>query len=629
MENIYVNLVKIINKKIVNEHNLSFIHKEGFVLLNKAGYYFFEKRKKNEKKHYPDLYIKEDLYEEFHRLELDDTNVQKTRDLFLNFPKQQRNSKEFNELNNVFNKIMVKNTYFIDLFNLLLKEQKKDEQRKIKAEKKQNEPAFEKDHKSAQKIEHYPDLFPIARKLKRKIYFFIGPTNSGKTYNALNKLLEFKEGVYLAPLRLLALEGQEEIEKRGEPCSFITGEEKDIKDEAKFIAQTIETFNFNKEIEAVLIDEIQMISDVYRGWAWTQAFVGAPARNIILTGSLDSLDLIKTLAKLLGDELEIINLNRFTLLEVLDEPVLSNKQGIDQLDDHTAIIVFSRKNVFYFKKLFDQENIKTSIIYGKLSPEVRREEARKFREGETKILISTDAIGMGLNLPIKHVIFGEVEKFNGKEVVELTPSEVKQIAGRAGRYLKFDVGHVSAINEEDIFFIRKNLNIQTTLQKIVYVKPTFDQIIKISKDINSTSLTKIYKKFDSLIEKEKNIYKSTDIDQLMDVLFLLDRTSISLENKIKFSMLPIDTSIKEYISIFANWLQVFEANGFISAKKFFYVPSNTFIKHDDYLQNAEKNINILTVYMWLSQQFPHFAPEYETAKKIKNDMNNYIIKFLE
>ena len=160
----------------------------------------------------------------------------------------------------------------------------------------------------------YKDLFPLARSLKRTIKFYVGPTNSGKTWNAINELVSCNSGVYLAPLRLLALEGQEEITNRGHNCSFLTGEEREILEDARFIAQTIETFDFTRKVGAVLIDEIQMLADPARGWAWTQAIVGAPSEIIILTGNLESLDLVKFIVESLGDTLEVIELSRHTTL---------------------------------------------------------------------------------------------------------------------------------------------------------------------------------------------------------------------------------------------------------------------------------------------------------------------------
>ena len=128
-------------------------------------------------------------------------------------------------------------------------------------------------------LNEYKDFFSVAREQRRKHVFFVGPTNSGKSYRGFNELVLGESGAYLSPLRLLALEGQEEIEKRGKECSLLTGEEMEIKAGARFMASTIEMANLDKWIDCVLIDEVQIILDKNRGWAWSQAIVGIPAKK--------------------------------------------------------------------------------------------------------------------------------------------------------------------------------------------------------------------------------------------------------------------------------------------------------------------------------------------------------------
>jgi ATP-dependent RNA helicase SUPV3L1/SUV3 len=139
----------------------------------------------------------------------------------------------------------------------------------------------------------YRDYFPRARALQRELVLYAGPTNSGKTWRALNDLVAGESGAYLAPLRLLALEGQEEIEKRGRVASFVTGEERDIREGASFVASTIEMMDTQRVVDAVVIDEIQLLTDEDRGWAWCQALVGAPAKRVIMTGSPDCIPLVR------------------------------------------------------------------------------------------------------------------------------------------------------------------------------------------------------------------------------------------------------------------------------------------------------------------------------------------------
>ncbi len=147
----------------------------------------------------------------------------------------------------------------------------------------------------AKTIRDFKNLFPLARELKRKIVFHVGPTNSGKTYTALKQLEEATTGYYLAPLRLLALEGYENLKSAGVGVSLITGEEEIIDEESTHISSTIEMMNGSVDVDVCVIDEIQMISDRDRGWAWANALMGVPAKKVILTGSCNALSAVEDL----------------------------------------------------------------------------------------------------------------------------------------------------------------------------------------------------------------------------------------------------------------------------------------------------------------------------------------------
>ncbi|MEA3419414.1 MAG: DEAD/DEAH box helicase, partial [Campylobacterota bacterium] len=304
----------------------------------------------------------------------------------------------------------------------------------------------------AKTIRDFKNLFPLARSLKRKIIFHVGPTNSGKTYTAMQRLKAADTGYYLAPLRLLALEGYEYLRKEGVPVSLITGEEEIIDEESTHISSTIEMLNNSVDVEVCVIDEIQMINDRDRGWAWANALIGAPAKTVILTGSSNALTAVIELCRYLGEELEIIHFERMNPLEPLSSPTSLNK-----VEKQSAIVAFSRREVLSLKQQLSAQ-YRVSVIYGNLSPEVRREEARRFREGESEILVATDAIAMGLNLPIKTILFAKDNKFDGLRRRELTPSEVLQISGRAGRYGIEEKGFVGALDNATLETITRQFH---------------------------------------------------------------------------------------------------------------------------------------------------------------------------
>jgi ATP-dependent RNA helicase SUPV3L1/SUV3 len=294
----------------------------------------------------------------------------------------------------------------------------------------------------ARTVRDFKNLFPLARSLRRKLIYHIGPTNSGKTYTAMEQLRAGGTGYYLAPLRLLALEGYEDLREHDVSASLITGEEQIVNEDATHISSTIEMLNFESEVDVCVIDEVQMIGDRDRGWAWANAIIGAPAKTVIMTGSPNAREAIIALAQYLGEPLEIIEFERKNPLELLPHPT-----PLDAIEPQTAVIAFTRANALRLKQQLSQ-TYQTSVIYGNLSPEVRREEARRFREGETQILVATDAIAMGLNLPIKTLLFSKADKFDGQNQRDLETGEVQQISGRAGRYGMSEKGFVGALSAD-------------------------------------------------------------------------------------------------------------------------------------------------------------------------------------
>lgn len=288
--------------------------------------------------------------------------------------------------------------------------------------------------------ENLADLFPEARKLNRHFILHIGDTNSGKTHDAIEQFMNHKKGTYLAPLRLLAMEIQDKSNDNGVLCSLLTGEEEDFVKDATHMASTIEMANLREHYDIAVIDEAQMIADKERGWAWTQVILGIKADKIHICMSEDAQDIIIKLIQECGDTFEIIKHERNTPL-IFDNNRFSFPKDVKE---HDALIVFSRKNVLHVAALLEEKGIKASMIYGALPYDVRKNEVEKFLNGETQVVVATDAIGMGMNLPIERIVFLDDKKFDGTEMRLLTGPEVKQIAGRAGRKGMYEKGYVQA-----------------------------------------------------------------------------------------------------------------------------------------------------------------------------------------
>lgn len=322
------------------------------------------------------------------------------------------------------------------------------------------------------------EYYPTARKLHRKFYIHVGGTNTGKTYSSLMALKQSNKGVYLGPLRLLAIEIYEQLNEEHYPCSLLTGEEENIIKDAPFEARTVEKVDINTHYQTAIIDECQMLDDPNRGSSWTRAILGTCADEIHAIVAPEGLDILIQLINLCNDEYEIIQHERKV-------PLVVEKQPFQQVKDHDALIVFSRKAVLSLASELEREGIPVSIIYGSLPYSVRIKEAEKFRTGVTKVVVSTDAIGMGLNLPIERIVFMESQKYDGICRRPLQTTEIKQIAGRAGRYGMYNIGYVSYISTA---YKHKVLNEQITKipsQNKTAIMPFPEELLKKSNTYGS------------------------------------------------------------------------------------------------------------------------------------------------
>ena len=288
--------------------------------------------------------------------------------------------------------------------------------------------------------EHYRDLYPLARQMKRRFILHLGPTNSGKTYEGVGRLRGALHGIYLGPLRLLAAEQFETLNMDDVPCSLITGEEQIRVPGSRVQSSTVEMADLKTHYDVAVIDECQMIADRDRGGAWTAAILGLCADEIHACASPDAEGLLTRMILECGDELSIVRHERMTPLEVEREGF----QFPGSVRPGDALIVFSKARVHAVAAELRSRGYKVSLIYGALPPDVRRDQAERFRQGENEVVVSTDAIAMGMNLPIERVVFLEAEKYDGDITRTLTNAEIKQIAGRAGRFGIYDVGYVNA-----------------------------------------------------------------------------------------------------------------------------------------------------------------------------------------
>ncbi len=263
---------------------------------------------------------------------------------------------------------------------------------------------------------------------KNKITAVLGPTNTGKTYLAIETMLSFDSGMIGFPLRLLAREVYDKIVKKINPnqVALITGEEKIIPSNAKYYLCTVESMPIDKILDFVGIDEIQMCSDHERGHIFTDRLLNLRGQKLTMFMGSNSM---KNIIQKLDDDIEYIDRKRLSKL------TYSGHKKISRVDRKSAIIAFSAEEVYAIAELIRRQKGGAAIVMGSLSPKTRNSQVSLYQTGDVDYLVATDAIGMGINMDLSNVYFSNLKKFDGKKLRRLKLSEISQIAGRAGRYL--------------------------------------------------------------------------------------------------------------------------------------------------------------------------------------------------
>jgi ATP-dependent RNA helicase SUPV3L1/SUV3 len=474
----------------------------------------------------------------------------------------------------------------------------------------------------------YISSFSHARSLKRHHHFYLGPTNSGKTHHALIALQKAISGVYLAPLRLLAMEIRDRLVAAGVPCNLITGEERVLMEGARHTASTIETMNPCNIVEVAIIDEIQMLQDPDRGSAWTAALVGVPATQVFVCGSTAVTTPCIAAIESMGETHEITYLKRMTPLVLEDESICgkhySRQKLKPKLQKGDAIIAFSRKDVLTLSARFRQWGFTVASIYGALSPEVRRTESERFCTGKADILVATDAIGMGLNLPIRRVVFSNIHKFDGVASRHLNSTEVRQIAGRAGRFGIYDTGYVSVLENDELIHVEHMLSADDTsdLTKLP-ISISFGQIGEISHKLHTRKIAEVLMYQQQRMRFDSDLFAQSSLNTQITQALLVDEyaPTMSLKDKYIFVCAPISLNVAFEKDYYLLCLQS------VAQSQIRYLPTSpswldsVSPKH---LEAAELLSHNLSLYAWLSFKFPQIFVDGDEVRSLRQHVSRYI-----
>ncbi|HTA37421.1 MAG TPA: helicase-related protein [Candidatus Acidoferrales bacterium] len=461
----------------------------------------------------------------------------------------------------------------------------------------------------------YLESFP---KEGRHFEYFCGPTNSGKTHAAMEELRAATSGAYLAPLRLLALEVHERMNEMGVPTSLLTGEERTDVPGAAHVSSTVEMADLRASYDVAVIDEAQMLEDSQRGWAWTLAALGVRASRIILCGSVEGLRATRRLAERMGLEVSVRRFERKNPLEVDAAIEFRSIRAGD------AVIVFSRREVIETQRAVGELGFSTAVVYGSLSPSVRREEAARFRNGDAEVLVATDAIAMGLNLPIQRIVFSTTSKWNGKAERWLGSMETRQIAGRAGRYGLHETGKVTAFTERDLERVRAAVESDRPEEAadVIWVAPTTEHLERLAAINGQDEISRLLRFFQQNILRADRFVKLADLSEMIEAVEFVERNAaafaqLPLEIRYAYARAPVNRNGMGY-TFLARWAQLHARGLSVSGEE------TAGVSDSDRLLTLEETSRLATLYMWLSQRFPRTYSNAGGIERVRESADEQI-----
>ncbi|CAD5113633.1 DgyrCDS2795 [Dimorphilus gyrociliatus] len=476
--------------------------------------------------------------------------------------------------------------------------------------------------------------YPDARRLQRKIIYHSGPTNSGKTYHALEKFLSAKTGIYCGPLRLLAAEVFEKANQAGTPCDLITGEERRLVNpdglSSNHVACTVEMSSTSTSYEVGVIDEIQMMRDSCRGWAWTRALLGLCTEELHICGEGSAIDLVERLALETGDELEVRKYKRLTSLTVLNKAV----ENFDNVRDGDCIVCFSKADIYHASRQLEKRGRSCAVIYGTLPPRAKLAQAAMFNDpaDKTKVMVATDAVGMGLNLNIKRVVFYSLMKpiineKGEKEMDIIPPHTALQIAGRAGRFnTTWPDGEVTTFKGSDLHLLRKLLKTTVEPVELAGLHPTAEQIELFAYHLPKATLTNLIDIFMTLSTVDNRNYFLCNLEDFKFLANMIEHVPLALKTRYALCCAPINRKQPFVCTMFLKLARQISRGEPLTHDWVWrqlgwplQMPTNV-----TDLMHLEAVHDVLDLYLWLTYRFIDLFPDADHIRDMQNELDDVI-----
>lgn len=358
-----------------------------------------------------------------------------------------------------------------------------------------------------------------------------------------------------------------------------------------------------------VIDEIQMLKDTARGWAWTRALLGIVANEIHLCGEIAAADLVKEILLSSGEEMELRTYKRLTELVV----ETSSLNSLENIQEGDCIVCFNKQDIFSACQQIQALGIECAVIYGSLPPGTKLSQAQKFNDPNhpCKVLVATDAIGMGLNLNIRRVIFNSlikpsVNEKGEKEIELITPSQALQIAGRAGRFgTQFSTGYVTTMKADDLEVLKELLAKSPEPLQQAGLHPTAEQIELYAYHLPNASLSNLIDIFVHLSTLDDSLYFMCNIDDFKFLADMIQHIPLPLRARYVFCCAPINRKAPLVCSMFLKYARQYSRNEPLTVE---WVNRQigwpvSVPKTMAELVHLESVFDVLDLYLWLSYRF--------------------------
>ncbi|XP_075467030.1 ATP-dependent RNA helicase SUPV3L1, mitochondrial isoform X4 [Ascaphus truei] len=381
--------------------------------------------------------------------------------------------------------------------------------------------------------------------------------------------------------------------------------------------------------EVAVIDEIQMIKDPSRGWAWTRALLGLCAEEIHICGETAAINIVTELMFTTGEEVEVRTYERLTPIEILDHAL----ESLDNLHPSDCIVCFNKNDIYSVSRQIEMRGLECAVIYGSLPPGTKLAQAKKFNDPNDpcKILVATDAIGMGLNLSIKRIIFNSLVKPNinekgEKEIDTISTSQALQISGRAGRFSSvFKEGQVTTMHRDDLPLLKEILSNAVPPVETAGLHPTAEQIEMFAYQLPDATLSNLIDIFVSLSQVD-GLYFVCNIDDFKFVADMIQHIPLNLRARYVFCTAPINKKQPFVCTSLLKFARQFSRNepltfNWICRHVNWPVSTPKTIKD---LMHLEAVHDVLDLYLWLSYRFMDMFPDALLVRDIQKELDSII-----